>query len=568
VNLQAIAAELESCFAQIVESCASRGFIVAQLPQQTSHPQRLRLQVDGGHQPWTLEVDCSWPRLTELPKVFLLNHHQHLAHVGYNSVVCINDGQGLSIDQARQADTVAETVLSALSLLEQSAKGLKQGNDEFYNELEGYWTGLPNVVAGRTYTEIDERDRFIVGYFDRASRWPTWYFIEHRGNIPPEFNVSKLAAMPALYFAMDKAIPPPMPGAELDTTYVNAVLARLTPPQQALWRRLSSSSAKTKSRLVALVLSIPRAAGGRSVVGMSFSIRSGKVEGHHGIAPIAMFRHSATYMRERGGALLSLESKHVVVIGCGSVGSEVADALATSGVGFLTLVDPEALSEDNVFRHVLGRHRITQAKVYGLKDELMAKYPGLQILPMAVDAHSWLAQSDLDNVDGIVFALGMPTLERELAKRLRTSNQDCPLVHTWLEPLDLGGHSVLVRSVGEGCLECVYRDDEGLPTLVPQTAFLAPGQKVSRTLTGCASFFVPYGAIQSRRTALLAAQQMLNALTKQYKPAYEFWSGAGDAAEDAGLATTHWWKRSKSTSPQAATAQVFGRPCHNCRGTS
>lgn len=568
MNLQPIAAELESCFARIVESCSSRGFIVAQLPQEASHPQRLRLQVDGGRQPWTLEVDCSWPRLTELPKVFLLNHHQHLAHVGYNSVVCINDGQGLSIDQGRQADTVAATVLSALSLLEQSAEGLKQGNDEFYNELEGYWTGLPDVVAGRTYTEIDERDRFIVGYFDRACRWPTWYFIEHRGNIPPEFNVSKLAAMPALYFAMDEAIPPPMPGAKLDTTYVNAVLARLTPPQQALWGRLSSSSAKTKSRLVALVLSVPRAAGGRSVIGMTFSIRGGRVETHHSVAPIAMFRHSATYMRERGGASPSLGSKHVVVIGCGSVGSEVADALATSGVGFLTLVDPEALSEDNVFRHVLGRHRITQAKVYGLRDELMVKYPGLQVFPVAADAHSWLAQSDLDNVDGVVFALGMPTLERDLAKRLRTSGRECPLVHTWLEPLDLGGHSVLLRSVGEGCLECVYRNDEGVSTLVPQTAFLAPGQQVSRSLTGCASFFIPYGAIQSRRTALLAAEQMLNALTKPYKPTYEFWTGAGVAADNAGLATTQWWKRSKSTSAQTATSQVFGRPCQNCRGTS
>lgn len=568
MNLQAIAAELESCFAQIVESCSSSGFIVTLLPQQASHPQRLRLQVDGGRQPWTLEVDCGWPRLTELPKVFLLNHHQHLAHVGYNSVVCINDGQGLSIDQAQQAETVAETVLSALSLLEQSAEGLKQGNDEFYNELEGYWTGLPNVVAGRTYAEIDERDRFIVGYFDRASHWPTWYFIEHRGSIPPEFDVSKLAAMPVLYFVMGEAIPPPMPGTELDATYVNTVLSRLTKSQQALWHRLSGSSAKTKSRLVALVLSVPRAAGGRSLIGMSFSIRDGRVEAHRGVAPIAMFRHSATYMRQRGGASSSLGSKHVVVVGCGSVGSEVADALATSGVGFLSLVDPETLSEDNVFRHVLGRHHITQAKVYGLKDELMAKYPGLQVLPVAADAYTWLEQSDLANVDGIVFALGMPTLERELAKRMRASGYDYPLIHTWLEPLDLGGHAILVRSVGEGCLECVYRNDEGLPALVPQTAFLAPGQKVSRSLTGCASFFVPYGAIQSRRTALLAAEQMLNALTKQYRPTYEFWSGTGEAANDAGLATTQWWKRSKSTSAQAATSQVFGRPCQNCRGTS
>jgi hypothetical protein len=560
--------ELESCFARIAETCVARGFFVAQLQHEVSCPQHLRFQVHGGSQPWTLEVDCSWPRLTELPKVFLVNHHQHLAHVGYNSVVCVNDGQGLSIDQARQADTVAETVMSALALLEQSAEGLKHGNDEFYNELEGYWTGLPNVVAGRTCAEIDERDRFIVSYFDHARLTPTWYFVEHRGNIPPEFNVSKLAAMPALYFALDEAVPPPRPGSELDTTYVAELLSRLTAPQQALWHRLSSSSAKTKSRLVALLLSVPRAAGGRSLIGMSFSVRGGKVETHRGATPIAMFRHTATYMRQRGGASTALGSRHVAVIGCGSVGSEVADALATSGVGFLTLVDPEALSEDNVFRHVLGRTHVTQAKVYGLKDELMAKYPGLQVLPIANGARTWLAQSDLKNVDGIVFALGMPTLERDLAKHLRESGRDVPLVHTWLEPLDLGGHSVLVRSAGEGCLECIFRDDEGVSTLVPQTAFLAPGQKVSRSLTGCASFFVPYGAIQSRRTALLAAEQMLSALTKPCQPRYDFWAGTGEAANDNSLKTTPWWHRAKSTSAEAATRQLFGRSCRNCRGKS
>lgn len=556
---------LDACYQRVVQLCAARKLTAVRRKPVAGQGNRLGLQIDGGSRSWAIEVDCSWPRITELPKVYLVDHHEHLAHVGYDGVVCVNDTQGLSIDQSRQADTISETVMSAVTLLEQSANEIKCGNAEFYNELEGYWTGLPDVVAGRTYVEVDGRDRFIVSYFNHASRSPTWYFIEHRGYIPPEFSVSKLAAMHSLYFAVDKAIPPPKPGERLDSVYINELLSALTPSQNALWRRLAASSAKTKSKVVALLISMPRAAGGRSLIGISFSIRAGELDTRNPIAPIVMFRHTATYMRERGGASSEMAGKHVVVIGCGSVGSEVADALATSGVGFLTLVDPEALSEENVFRHVLGRYRISQAKVYGLRDELTAKYPGVQVTPAGLDAETWLAPRDLSGVDGIVFALGMPSLERELAKQVRSFGVQIPLVHTWLEPLDLGGHSVLLSSAGEGCLECVYRDDEGEAALIPQTVFLAPGQRVSKSLTGCASIFVPYGAIQSRRTALLAAEQMLSALTYTHAPVYNFWVGAGNAAKSNGLRTTEWWARAKRTSSETATEQIFGRPCIHCR---
>jgi molybdopterin/thiamine biosynthesis adenylyltransferase len=560
--------ELDACYERTAERCAEEGYLaVRPLPTLTDST-NLAIQVDVASRRWIIEVDCSWPRLTSLPTVRLVNHDSHLAHVGYNGVVCVNDNQGLSIDPSRQADAVAETVLAAIALLERSAGELYGGNHEFYNELEGYWGGLPHGVAGRTYVEVDERDRFIVSHFDRVARSPAWYFVEPGDNTPPEFDVSRLPAMRALHFALDNAVSPPLPGKELDATYITELLSTLSPSQTALWERLVSSSAKTKSKVVALLMSVPRAAGGRSLLGVSFSIRAGRIDPRGKITPIVMFRHTATYMRERGGAPSSVSGKHVVVVGCGSVGSEIADALASSGVGFLTLVDPEALSEDNVFRHVLGRCWITQAKVHGLRKELMTKYPGVVVARAVMDAQTWFAQSELKDVDGIVFALGMPSLERALAMRLRSSETKIPIVHTWLEPLDLGGHSVLLMNSGEGCFECLFRDDEGTPALVPQTAFLAPGQHVSKNITGCASIFVPYGAIQSRRTSLLAAEQMLSALAKHDAPAYEFWVGAGSAAKMHGLKTTNWWERAKSASTEAATRQLFGRPCSHCRGTA
>lgn len=256
--------ELDACYEGTAERCAEEGYFAVRLQPQPADSGNLTIQVDVTGRQWIIEVDCSWPRSTSLPTVRLVNHDSHLAHVGYNGIVCVNDNQGLSIDSSRQVDTVAETVLAAIALLERSARELYGENYEFYNELEGYWGGLPHGVAGRTYVEVDGRDRVITSYFDRAVRSPTWYFVEPSDTTPPEFAVSKLPAMRALYFALDKAMSPPLPGKELDATYITELLAALSPSQAALWERLVGSSAKTKSRVVALLMSVPRAAGGRS----------------------------------------------------------------------------------------------------------------------------------------------------------------------------------------------------------------------------------------------------------------------------------------------------------------
>ncbi|WP_422911805.1 ThiF family adenylyltransferase [Pseudomonas sp. MAC6] len=49
-----------------------------------------------------------------------------------------------------------------------------------------------------------------------------------------------------------------------------------------------------------------------------------------------------------------LEGARVVCVGVGSLGSTVALQLARSGVGHLTLIDPDHLVSANLGRHVLG----------------------------------------------------------------------------------------------------------------------------------------------------------------------------------------------------------------------
>lgn len=70
------------------------------------------------------------------------------------------------------------------------------------------------------------------------------------------------------------------------------------------------------------------------------------------------------------GLVGSLQDKGVVVAGCGSVGSRVAEDLVRSGVGRVVLIDPDEVSEANMARSVYTRADIGVPKVWALARRL------------------------------------------------------------------------------------------------------------------------------------------------------------------------------------------------------
>jgi hypothetical protein len=553
--------QLDSYFDAIEAECQGHGIDIVRLASQVEGCVRVQLQ--GSSRRWDLSVKGTATSLS-LPLVWLNDPTQLLAHVGYGGVVCIDDKQGLSVDSTRRAHIAAYAVREAYVLLEKSAADAAGAMTEFYNELEGYWLGLPSSRRARGTFEVDGQDRVVSAHLDEKSKPQRWFVTEKSEALPRAFRASNTSAIRALYLHMDRIpLPPANPG-RLGSEFIDAVKSALTPAQQALWSEFIGIS-RNKSKRLALLVSMPRAAGGVSLVGLVFYAHRGVVDATGEVVPITVRRHTATYMRERGGATIESMGKHIAILGCGAVGSFVADTLACSGVGKLTLVDHDDYSEDNVFRHVLSPMYIDSRKTVGLKVQLEDRYPGLEVNCVTSTAQEWDDGASLSEFDGIVVAFGAPSVERSYSRRFRLESSNLPVVFTWLEPLDLGGHSVLMWSGQEGCLDCLYRDDEGQPTLSPRNAFLEPNQPISKNLTGCASTFVPFGAIQARRTGLLAAEHMLDALAGEDKASYRFWVGAGKVAAEEGLRTTNWWRVARKTPADESTALVFGRPCARCR---
>ena len=83
-------------------------------------------------------------------------------------------------------------------------------------------------------------------------------------------------------------------------------------------------------------------------------------------------------------AVNHLEGCHVAVFGIGGVGGYVTEALARSGVGKITIVDHDTVSETNLNRQIIAtRSTIGQYKTKVMKARLEDINPELQIIEKA-----------------------------------------------------------------------------------------------------------------------------------------------------------------------------------------
>ena len=102
-----------------------------------------------------------------------------------------------------------------------------------------------------------------------------------------------------------------------------------------------------------------------------------------------------------------LAAAHVVVFGVGGVGSFAAEALARAGVGSLTLVDHDVVSESNLNRQLVAlRSTLGQPKVEVMRARVLDIHPQITVhaLPLFYTPQS-AASIDLAGFDYIVDAI-------------------------------------------------------------------------------------------------------------------------------------------------------------------
>lgn len=205
-------------------------------------------------------------------------------------------------------------------------------------------------------------------------------------------------------------------------------------------------------------------------------------------------RTKRTEMLLGEAAMDRLRAAHVIVFGLGGVGSWCAEALARSGVGKLTLVDEDAVSESNINRQLcaLGS-TIGAAKAEAMAVRLRDIAPGAAIVPVTaryeaasrgrffpgdyacaadcidlVSCKTDLIEAALGSGTPIVSALGtgnkLDAARLEIADLAETHG--CPLARVMRREL---------RRRGIEHLEVVYSPEEALEPAQPEAP--PPGRR-------------------------------------------------------------------------------------------
>ena len=247
----------------------------------------------------------------------------------------------------------------------------------------------------------------------------------------------------------------------------------------------------------------------------------------------------------RGGGSLDLGKKSVLLVGCGSVGSELAVRLTSAGVGRLTVSDPDTFSEENLYRHVLSVKDIGRLKTVALAREMDLRHPWAEV-------NSWCKRLEelrdsvlLQRFDLVVIAIGSPTVERLFAEYCRQEDVGVPVINCWLEGYGIGGHAILVMPGAKGCWHCAYVDPKTLRRgLTSNLNFLKPGQVAMRNHGGCGTQFLPYSGIAASCTATMAADLAVRLLAGEVAMSSKAsWKGGDAEAMRASIEVTWRYRR-------------------------
>lgn len=317
----------------------------------------------------------------------------------------------------------------------------------------------------------------------------------------------------------------PYPEAVITVDWVrDATMPLLAAPTR---RKLSSLLGQRFVGLI--VLQLPRDNGLPLLLGLRF--KKGRSKKHPllwksraaRVRPVRAHNFDPDHLRRRGGASMGLKNKAVVVVGCGSVGGQVALDLVRSGVGNLVLVDPDILTPENTFRHVLGVGIPFLNKAHQLAMHLRVSFPGTSAVGYPVPIEDALPGIDLERVDAIVVAVDRPAVAQAVNQATAAAGV-ATVVHGWLEAYGIGSHVLRVHSGEKGCFECLVRDRAG--GLIDNRAHLAaPGQDFTKDQAGCGGRYVEFGAVHASRTALLAVEETLRGLRGDRRGGLTTWRG-------------------------------------------
>lgn len=514
-----------------------------------------------------LEVDCKIEdrtlklvhlcvdEITRLPVFYLeecstFGYLAHVLPIGVKGLggICVNDQDSISVNYERPELAFEESLKSHTTLLEKVITDPDWNRHELLREFYANWLTLCDDSPDFLCAASGDPEPIEVYRPEKGRRWGL--AAKYLGVTPSTDSLAGFSYIVRQKKGRDRAgegfviplkrlEPAPQNKDDLADWYVNAIP----------YSELPNNFAQRRGRHFWLIFNADTPSG-RSWFGVELNNKGKGKEPfpktkaqleNWSIRPIKVKIFNQERLMPRSGADLSLADKSVLLVGCGSVGGEIAYKLGAAGLGNMKLVDPDVYTVDNIYRHVLMEHYLGCNKALSLSLSLDTKYPWIKT-SFQEDRLLDLRLSDyLNRFDLIVIAIGSPTHERLFHDFLIEQGIHKPVINTWLEGYGIGGHAVLDIPGSPGCLRCAYVDlQTGHRGLSSNLNFMEQDQDVTVNYAGCGDLFLPYDASSAAQTALIATNLAVGILQGTLKSSSKIsWKGDLSFVDLRGFSVTH-----------------------------
>ena len=378
-----------------IRSCLEEAGYAVEL---TADPATLSVVFDVGKRRITL-VHTFSVSLLRAPMFRLAGGYDgKLAHVGVErngelGEVCIGDPESTAVNTDRPERVYLETVQQQVDMLTRLIEDPEYNRAEQLREFEAHWEILcRKSPAGVNELFVAWDGHNVQGLQVRQPRATSGADLRkrHIALADPQQPASVCGAADwDGRQVVGKALAVPLSGVEPAPTperllpwYFNAVRRAVSSGRHQC-RRLR----KQNSRDYWLVFSAPILDGKTTFAIHWHSPSAGPLPSSEAEAAARPWTATPYRVRSlaretlvpRGGGSLDLRRKSVLLVGCGSVGSELALRLTSAGVGCLTVSDPDTFSEENLYRHVLSVGDIGAPKAQALARYVALRHPWAEV---------------------------------------------------------------------------------------------------------------------------------------------------------------------------------------------
>lgn len=235
------------------------------------------------------------------------------------------------------------------------------------------------------------------------------------------------------------------------------------------------------------------------------------------ITPCTVNRWDYYFLNKQIGNDTSIIGKKVAVVGCGSLGSYIAEDLAKVGVKNISLYDSDTLVPANLLRHKSAYYWDGLPKAASVASKLESIHPEL-LVNVNGNISAQKLKEDMDKYDLIIYTVGSSDVQLMCNQVFMDEKFDKPVMYVWLEAGGTDSHILTVDYSKDGCFECLFTDNSG--EMVNNKANKL-SEEVGESFTlrnGCGATRVAYGtSILLRTTSVVldTVQRIFNGIIEK-----------------------------------------------------